>query len=85
MPSSSSAQPHRSGCTTHPLGYYWQLAGEDDNAEHVNYVYSADYDDIIAEAISDNDSDHKLLNEAQSREDWPRWREAMDKEITMLK
>jgi len=62
VPSSSSAQPRCSGRTTHPPGYYRQLAGEDDNAEHVDYVYSANYNNIIAEAISDNDSDPKSLS-----------------------
>jgi hypothetical protein len=69
--SSNSAQPHHFGYTTHPLGYYRQLAGEDDDAEYVNYVYSADYDNIIAEAISDTNSNPKLLSEAQSHDDWP--------------
>jgi hypothetical protein len=66
-------------------GYYRQLIGKDENAEHLDYVYSADYNDVITEAITDIDSDPKSLSEAQAHNDWPCWKEAMDQEITMLK
>ena len=65
MPSPGPSQPHRSGQTTHILGYYQQLAGENqDGAEHLDYVFLAGYDNIIAEAIEDMNSDPKSLAEA---------------------
>src|SRR6267142_6433603 len=84
-PSPGPSQPRRSGRTTHIPGYYEQLAGENqDDAEHLDYVFLAGYDDIIAEAIEDMNSDPKSLAEAQSRLDWPQWKEAMDREMATL-
>jgi hypothetical protein len=60
------------------------LAGKDNNAEHLDYIYSAEHDDIITEAISDIDIDPKTLNEAQSHNDWSKWREVIDKEMATL-
>jgi hypothetical protein len=66
------------------MGYYRQLIGKDENAKHLNYVYSADYDDVITEAITNINSDSKSLSEAQAHDDWPHWKEAMDQEIATL-
>jgi hypothetical protein len=84
VPSTGPAQPCCSGCTTHPVGYYCQLAGKDDNAEHIDYIYSTEYNDIITEAITDVDIDPKTLIEAQSCNDWPKWKEAIDKKMVTL-
>ena len=84
-PSPGPSQPRRSGRTSHVPGHYRQLAGENgDNAEHLDYVFLAGYDDIIAEAIDEMSVDPKSLAEARSRSDWPHWREAMDREMATL-
>src|SRR6267142_4439955 len=85
MPSPGPSQPRHSGRTTHIPGYYQQLAGENqDDAKHLDYVFLAGYDNIIAEAIEDMNSDPKSLAEAQSRLDWPQWKEAMDRKMATL-
>jgi hypothetical protein len=84
VPIAGPAQPWHSGRISHIPGYYRQLVGENDNAEHLDYVYSAEHDDIITEAITDVDIDPKTLNKAQSRNDWSKWREVMDKEMATL-
>jgi hypothetical protein len=71
VPIADPAQPRSSGYITHILGYYQQLIGEDENAEHLDYVYSADYNNVITEAITDIDSNPKSLSEAQAHDDWP--------------
>jgi len=50
----------------------------------LDYVFLAGYDNIIAEAIEDMNSDPKSLAEAQSQLNWPQWKEAMDREMAML-
>ena len=39
---------------------------------------------IITAAIHEADGDPKSLAEAQSRPDWPQWKEAMNRELTTL-
>jgi len=51
---------------------------EDDN------INTYDSYDLIASAIQDTQGDPKTLREAQSRADWPLWKEAMDREIATL-
>jgi hypothetical protein len=84
VPAATPSEPRRSGRTSHVPGYYRQLAREDDDAEHIDFAFSAQFSDVIAAAISDLNKDPTSLNEAQSREDWPLWREAMDREIETL-
>ena len=82
MPSIPPAenQPQQSRRTTQVPSYYRQLAGEDGEVKQVDHVFMAGFNDIITEAIEEDGTDPKSLAEAQSRSDWPRWKEAMDKE-----
>ena len=59
-------------------------AGEGTTGEELDFVFHADFDDIINSAIQEVDSDPKTLAEARSRSDWHRWKEAMDREIATL-
>ena len=84
-PSAGPSELRRSGRTTHIPGQYRHLAGEDaDNAEQLEFVFCAEYDNLIAEAIDDMSSDPTSLTEAQSRSDWPQWKGAMDREMATL-
>ena len=65
-------------------GFYRQLAHEDDNAEHLDYVFSAEHDHVILNGIESLNDDPQSLAEAQSRSDWPQWQEAMDRELAAL-
>jgi len=85
VPSASPSELRRSGRTTHIPGQYRHLAGEDiDHAEQLDFVFCTEYDNLIAEAINDMDSDPTSLIEAQTCSDWPRWKEAMDREMATL-
>jgi hypothetical protein len=77
------SQPQHLGHTAHIPGQYQQLAGEDD-AEHLDYIFAAGYDDLITQAIKDLSSDPKSLLEVRSQSDWPQWKKAMDRKILML-
>ena len=55
-----------------------------DDDEEDNNLNTYDAYDLIASAIQDTQGDPKTLREAQSRADWPLWKEAMDREITTL-
>src|SRR5260370_7152308 len=84
-PSAGPSELRRSGRTTHIPGQYRHLAGEDaDNAEQLEFVFCAEYDNLIAEAIDDMSSDPTSLTEAQSRSNWPQWKGAMDREMVTL-
>jgi hypothetical protein len=52
--------------------------------EVADYAFHAEFDDIIAAAIADAANDPQSLVEAKSRSDWPKWKEAMDREIATL-
>ena len=52
--------------------------------EELDFVFHADYNDIINLAIQEVDTDPKSLAEVRSRFDWHRWKEAMEREITTL-
>ena len=84
VPSTGPSEPHHSGCTTYIPGYYQQLAHEGEDTEHLDYVFSATFSDIIAAAISDLNDDPRSIREAQSQPDWPQWSKAMDREIATL-
>jgi len=49
-----------------------------------DYVFSVGFDSIISVAILDVETDPKSLVEAQSRPDWPCWKEAMDRKMSTL-
>ena len=62
-------------------------AGEGTTGEEYDvsdFVFSAEYHDIIVAAIHEADGDPKTLSEAQTRPDWPRWKEAMNRELATL-
>src|SRR6266702_646798 len=65
---------------TKPSQYVWWLeAGEGTTGEEMaDYVFSADFNNLIAKAIMDADANPRTLAEAQSHSDWPCWKEAMD-------
>ena len=65
-------------------GFYRQLAHEDNDTEHLDYVFSAEHDHVILDGIEDLNDDPQSLTEAQSRSDWPLWQEAMDQELAAL-
>src|SRR5487761_336488 len=48
------------------------------------WAYLAGFGDVIAAAIQEIEGDPKSVQEARSRSDWPRWKEAMDREIKSL-
>ena len=85
-PAEPSQPMHKSTCVP-KLSYLLQQieAGEGTSGGDISdYVFSAGFDDIITVAILDADADPKTLAEAQSRSDWPRWKEAMDHEMATL-
>jgi transposase InsO family protein len=47
-------------------------------------VFHAQLDPYIAAAILNAEDDPKTLREARSRSDWPRWKDAMDREMETL-
>ncbi len=81
-------QPTRKSTrVTKPSQYLRRLeAGEGTTGEEMaDYVFSADFDNLIAKAIMDAEADPRTLAEAQSRSDWLRWKEAMDRKMSTLK
>jgi len=46
--------------------------------------YGASLNDIVTAAIQEAEGDPKSVQEARSRSDWPRWKEAMDREMESL-
>jgi hypothetical protein len=52
--------------------------------EVADYPFHAEFDDIIAAAIADAANDPQSLVKAKSRSGWPKWKEAMDREIATL-
>ena len=67
-----------------PGGFRAVDEGSDLAAEGRDFAFHADLDDVIASAIHDAQGDPKSLKEAQLRKDWPRWKEAMDREMDTL-
>ena len=87
MPGGASPEqlPRRSGRSSKPsLKARLIQEGEAEGNEVVDYAMFADLGDIISSAIADVDKDPQTLAEARSRSDWPKWREAMDREIATL-
>jgi hypothetical protein len=68
--------------------------GEEHEASHVAYnslidepfdaAYIAESEMLLEAAINEEQDDPKTLKEARSRPDWPKWQEAMDREIATL-
>jgi hypothetical protein len=52
--------------------------------EPAEAAYLADVEQAIVAAVQEVKGDPKSLHEVQSQSDWPRWKEAMDKEIDAL-
>jgi hypothetical protein len=50
-----------------------------------DYAYLTESEELTIAAISEAQDDPKSLSEAQSHPDWPKWQEAMDREIGTLK
>ncbi len=46
--------------------------------------YGASLNDIVTAAIQEAEGDPKSVQEARSHSDWPRWKEAMDREMESL-
>jgi len=84
VPAATPSEPHHSRRTSRAPGYYRQLTHEDEDAENLDFAFSAQFSDVIAAAISNLSKDPTTLHEVQPREDWPLWREVMDQEIAML-
>jgi len=59
------------------------VTGED-ISDTADCAYSADQQQLIFAAIQEAEGDPKTLSEAQARSDWPRWKEAMDRELATL-
>ena len=84
-PIAEPSEPRRSGRTSRLPGYYRQLAHKDiEDAEHLDYVFAIGLGDVLSTAINAYSDDPQSLGEAQSRPDWPQWREAMDRELETL-
>ncbi len=49
-----------------------------------DFIYHLQHDMLIASAIQDRNVDPKTIGEARSRQDWPLWKAAMDKEVQTL-
>ena len=79
-------QPWRTGCMLSLSDYARQLeCGEGTTGEeYSDCVFTAGFDDIIGVAILNAEADPKTLAEAQSRSNWPCWKEAMDHELATL-
>ena len=61
-------------------------SGEGTTGEELSdSVFSAIFAEDLATAMAEARGDPTLLTEAQSRPDWPRWKEAMDRELATLK
>ena len=49
-----------------------------------DFAYLAEIEEALQAAITEASDDPKTLEEARSRSDWPKWQEAMDREIKTL-
>ena len=87
---SESAQPTRKSKRLPKLSDYVRrlAAGEgvtgEDISDMADCAYSADQQQLIIAAIQEAEGDPKTLSEAQAQSDWPRWKEAMDRELATL-
>jgi hypothetical protein len=52
--------------------------------DYSDFTYLAESEELMHAAISKVQDDPKTLKEAQSCSDWPKWQEAMDREIATL-
>ena len=59
-------------------------AGEGTTGEYLDSIFSAEIVDFIAMAIQQADGSPQSIAEAQKQLDWPRWKEAMERELNTL-
>ena len=59
-------------------------AGEGTTGEYLDSVFSAEIVDFVAAAIQQADGSPQSIAEAQKRLDWPKWKEAMERELNTL-
>ena len=52
--------------------------------DNLDYAYLAGCDELLEAAVAESHDDPKSLAQARSRVDWPKWQEAMDREIATL-
>src|SRR6266404_6052396 len=86
-PTSQPSQPHRSQHVLKPSQLVQQIAqGEftTSNYAEADYIADDEHGDFVATLIKEVENNPKSLSEAQACNDWPRWKEAMDAEITTL-
>jgi len=57
---------------------------KDNNADHCEWANLVGSKEVIAATIQEAEGDPKTVQEAQSRSDWPNWKEVMDCEISSL-
>jgi len=72
-----------------PLQYLWRIAAGEGTAEGteidtIQCVFDPEFDNLIAGAILNVETDPKSYSEARSRSDWPHWKKAMDRELLTL-
>ena len=61
------------------------LAADDaDDADRNEWACLAGFESIIAAAVQETEGHPNSVLEAQARPDWPKWKEAMDREIASL-
>src|SRR6266404_1876525 len=87
QPTLQPSQLCRSQCVPKPSQLVQQIAkGEFTNSNYAEADYIADdkHGDFVATLIEEVENDPKSLSEAQARNNWPCWKEAMDAEITTL-
>ena len=85
VPAAGPSSTRRSGRTSRVPGFYRQLAQEDeDDTEHVDFVFTADLSKFAIEALTKLTEDPRMLSEARSRTDWPLWQVAMDRKLETL-
>ena len=51
---------------------------------YLDYAYLADGEELLEAAVAESQDDPKSLTQARSCTDWPKWQEAMDREIATL-
>lgn len=66
----------------HP--HYYDTGAYTNDSTPCDFAYFTESEDLFEAAISEVQDDPKTLNQARSRPDWPKWQEAMDREITTL-
>src|SRR6266404_5013936 len=87
QPTSQPSQPRWSQRVPKPSQLVQQIAqGEftTSNYAEAGCIADDEHGDFVTTLIEEVENDPKSLSEAQARNDWPRWKQAMDAEITTL-